>query len=140
MTTAQSKEIRAFCATIDMETPRTVQAIITDLRNHYKMFWFDEDKVRHTLIKNGATSFTLGNNKEYFYLFIYCAYSISYYFTNFFLFFYIIFPIDCLTTVLTKFTSINNFTIAIFALHIFTSLLFFLFVYFLYMLLLVICQ
>lgn len=67
MTTAQSKEIRAFCATIDMETPRTVQAIITDLRNHYKMFWFDEDKVRHTLIKNGATSFTLGNDKEYFY-------------------------------------------------------------------------
>lgn len=67
MTTAQSKEIRAFCATTDMETPRTVQAIITDLRNHYKMFWFDEDKVRHTLVKNGATSFTLGNDKEYFY-------------------------------------------------------------------------
>lgn len=67
MTTAQSKEIRAFCSTIDMETPRTVQAIITDLRNHYKIFWFDEDKVRHTLIKNGATSFRLGNGKDYFY-------------------------------------------------------------------------
>lgn len=67
MTSAQSKEIRAFCSTIDMETPRTVQAIITDLRNHYKMFWFDEDKVRHTLIKNGASCFRLGNGKDYFY-------------------------------------------------------------------------
>lgn len=67
MTTAQSKEIRAFCSTIDMETPRTLMAIITDLRNHYNMFWFDEDKVRHVLVANGATSFTLGNDKEYFY-------------------------------------------------------------------------
>lgn len=67
MTTAQSKEIRAFLTTIDTDTPRSLNGIITELRNHYPMFWFDSDKVQSVLEHCHATTFTLGNGQTYFY-------------------------------------------------------------------------